>query len=77
MGDFKTLEIDGKRAIRVYHAKIREDDGHCRTSNGPAAFLLQMRHGAVVVRRCLARPGASLRLGDRHPRCPSRRRRCI
>ncbi|MEJ0026449.1 MAG: hypothetical protein WDN01_10515 [Rhizomicrobium sp.] len=38
MGDFETLEIDGKRAIRVYHAKIREDDGHCRTGTGQRHF---------------------------------------
>ncbi|MEI9992685.1 MAG: GFA family protein [Rhizomicrobium sp.] len=38
MGDFATLDMEGKRAIRVYHAKIREEDGSCRTSSGQRNF---------------------------------------
>jgi hypothetical protein len=38
MGDFATLKITGKRAIRVYRAKIEDDQGHCRTSKGERNF---------------------------------------
>ena len=38
MGDATTLKIEGKRAIRVFHARIREDDGRCRTSSGERNF---------------------------------------
>ena len=38
MGDADTLEIDGKRAIRVYRAKIEDENGRCRTSRGERNF---------------------------------------
>ena len=38
MGDAATLEIDGKRAIRIYHAALRDEDGRCRTSSGERKF---------------------------------------
>jgi hypothetical protein len=41
MGDAGTIEIDGKRAIRVYHARIRDDSRHCRTSRGERNFCVK------------------------------------
>ena len=38
MGDHQTLEVTGKRAIRIYHAEIRDDDGRCHTSSGERNF---------------------------------------
>jgi len=38
MGDHKTLKVTGKRAIRIYHADIRDDDGRCHTSSGKRNF---------------------------------------
>jgi len=38
MGDHQTLEVTGKRAIRIYHAEIRDDDGRCHTSSGARNF---------------------------------------
>jgi hypothetical protein len=37
MGDYKTLKIRGRKAIRIFHAEI-EEDGHCRTSGGQRHF---------------------------------------
>ncbi len=34
MGDAKTLRIRGKKNIRVFHARIEDDEGHCHTSRG-------------------------------------------
>ena len=33
-----TLEVDGREHLGVYHARIREDDGHCRISSGERHF---------------------------------------
>lgn len=38
MGDYETLKVRGKRAIAVYHARIADDRGHCRTSRGERNF---------------------------------------
>ncbi len=38
MGNADTLEIKGKRAIRVYRARIRDDARHCTTSKGERNF---------------------------------------
>ena len=38
MGDKKTLKVQGKKAVRVYHARIVDDDGHCETSHGQRHF---------------------------------------
>lgn len=38
MGDAKTLKVRGRRAIRIYHARIENDDGHCETSRGQRYF---------------------------------------
>ncbi len=38
MGNANTLKIEGKRMIRIYHAEIRDEDGHCRTSSGERNF---------------------------------------
>ena len=38
MGDHQTLEVTGRRAIRIYHAEIRDDDGRCHTSSGERNF---------------------------------------
>ena len=34
MGDFRTLKVRGKRAIGVFHAKIRDENGRSYTSEG-------------------------------------------
>jgi hypothetical protein len=38
MGDSATLSVAGKRAIRVYRAKIEDENGRCRTSKGERNF---------------------------------------
>jgi hypothetical protein len=38
MGDAKTLKVDGRKAIRIYHAEIKEDDDTCYTSKGERNF---------------------------------------
>src|SRR3954454_21750433 len=61
MGDAATLKIEGRRAIRVWHAMIDGEEGL-----GRAAFLPSLRVGAVGQRSALAGVGASLRQRDRH-----------
>ncbi len=38
MGDAKTLKVKGRRATRIYHARIEGDDGRCHTSRGQRHF---------------------------------------
>lgn len=38
MGDAKTLKIDGRKAIRIFHAEIQDANGRCRTSRGERNF---------------------------------------
>ena len=38
MGDARTLKIKGKKSIGMFHAEIREDDGHCERSSGERRF---------------------------------------
>jgi hypothetical protein len=37
MGDHDTLQVQGKKATRIFHAEIREG-GHCETSRGQRHF---------------------------------------
>jgi hypothetical protein len=38
MGNAKSLRVRGKKALRIYRAKIMEDDGHCEKSSGQRHF---------------------------------------
>ena len=38
MGDYQTLKIRGPKAIRVFHAEIKDRHGHCHTSRGERHF---------------------------------------
>ena len=38
MGDHRTLKVRGKKAIRIFHAEIEDDDGHCEKSRGQRHF---------------------------------------
>jgi hypothetical protein len=38
MGDFDTLTVKGKRAIRIYRAKSEDESGRCNTSKGQRNF---------------------------------------
>jgi hypothetical protein len=38
MGDAKSLRVRGKKALRVYRAKIMEENGRCETSSGQRHF---------------------------------------
>ena len=38
MGDAKSLKITGKRSLRIYHAEIRDEAGHCEVSSGERHF---------------------------------------
>ena len=38
MGDHRTLTVRGKRAIRIFHARIEDESGHCHTSRGQRHF---------------------------------------
>src|SRR5262245_50885462 len=38
MGAFDTLKIEGKRAIRIYRAKIEDENGRCETSKAQRNF---------------------------------------
>jgi hypothetical protein len=40
MGDANTFKMRGKKAIRIYRAKIEDDDGHCHTSRGERDFCI-------------------------------------
>jgi hypothetical protein len=37
MGEHKTMKVSGKKAIRIFRARI-EDDGHCERSTGKRHF---------------------------------------
>ena len=37
-GDAKTLKVRGKKAIRIFRAKIEDQDGHCETSTAQRHF---------------------------------------
>src|ERR1700759_5313462 len=34
MGDHKTLKVRGRKAIRIFHARIEDADGQCEKSRG-------------------------------------------
>lgn len=38
MGDYKTLKVRGKKAIRIFHAEIEDADGRCEKSSGQRHF---------------------------------------
>ncbi len=38
MGDAQTLKVKGRKWVRIYRARIEDDDGHCRTSAGRRHF---------------------------------------
>jgi hypothetical protein len=38
MGDHKTLTVRGRKAIRIFHARIEDEDGHCERSRGQRHF---------------------------------------
>ena len=38
MGIADSLAVKGKKALRIYRAEIRDDDGRCRTSTGERHF---------------------------------------
>jgi hypothetical protein len=38
MGDMKSLKLRGKKVIRIFHAKIEDDDGVCEKSRGQRHF---------------------------------------
>ena len=41
MGDFRTLKTKGKKAIRIYHALMKDEDGHCEKSRGQRHFCFK------------------------------------
>jgi hypothetical protein len=38
MGDARTLKRHTRSRTRIYHAKVEDDEGHCRTSRGERHF---------------------------------------
>src|ERR1700750_1305517 len=38
MGDAKSLKVRGRKAIRIFRAKIEDEGGHCETSSGQRHF---------------------------------------
>src|ERR1700731_355566 len=38
MGDARTLAVTGRRPLRIYHAEIGDDAGHCETRPGERHF---------------------------------------
>ena len=38
MGDFKSLKVKGRKAIRIFHAEIRSKSGRCERSSGQRHF---------------------------------------
>jgi hypothetical protein len=38
MGDARTLKVKDRRAIGMFHAKIKDEDGRCYTSRGERRF---------------------------------------
>jgi len=38
IGNAKSLRVRGKKFLRVYRAKITDEDGHCETSSGQRHF---------------------------------------
>jgi hypothetical protein len=47
-GETESLKIKGKKAIGVFRAEIKDDDGHCEKSTGERNFCT-MRHRLVAV----------------------------
>src|SRR5579862_3863049 len=41
MGDARTLKVRGRKAIRIFRAKIEDEDGHCETSGGQRHFCVR------------------------------------
>jgi hypothetical protein len=39
--DARTLKVTGKRALRIYRARIRDDAKHCRTSSGERNYCVK------------------------------------
>src|SRR6185369_3008335 len=37
-GDANTLMVRGRKALRIYRARIEDEDGHCHTSKGERNF---------------------------------------
>src|ERR1043165_4236273 len=48
MGDARTLTGKGKKSIGMFHAEIREDDGHCERSSGVSANHVAPRCGSPI-----------------------------
>ena len=38
MGTARSLKVTGKKTLRIYHAEICDDAGHCETSSGERHF---------------------------------------
>src|SRR3954471_23051262 len=38
MGDYRTLKVRSRNAIRAFHAEIQDEDGHCEKSSGQRQF---------------------------------------
>ena len=41
MGDNQTLKVKGRKAVRIYHAVIEGEGGHCEKSSGQRHFCAQ------------------------------------
>jgi hypothetical protein len=41
MGDRKSLKVRGRKAIRIFHARIEDAKGHCHTSEGQRHFCIR------------------------------------
>jgi hypothetical protein len=41
MADAATLKVEGEAAIGVFHARLRGDDGQCRTSSGERRYCTE------------------------------------
>src|SRR3982074_461178 len=61
MGDAATLKVQGRRAIRVWHATIDGEEG-----SAARAFLPPWRHPLMGLGPELAGTDPPVRLGDRH-----------
>ena len=74
MGDYKTLKLRGKKAIRIFHAEIRDDDSHCQKSRGQRHFCSRCATALWLYDREwpeLVHPFASA-IDTRLPRPPSK-----
>ena len=38
MGDYRTMKVIGRKAIRIFHAEIKDERGRCHTSRGQRHF---------------------------------------